>query len=148
MRVSVLVKLHDAQTFEGDPSSSTLRAPNEAKDPWTTLLDHEAFVQDILSINFLSDLLTMTKWSSNQTASIAAQRTRMERSMQRDRGTGASRGYGEGQLMSWPFRVVAPSGPLSHLDHVYIPTEMPIFSSNRGHIGRFKAAFNCPFCSF
>ena len=61
MRVSVLVKLHDAQTFEGDPSSSTLRAPNETKDPWTTLLDHEAFVQDILSINFLFDLLIMTK---------------------------------------------------------------------------------------
>ena len=73
-------------------------------------MDHETFVQDILSINFLFDLLTMTKWSSNQRASIAAQRTRMERSMQRYRATGASsRRYGGGQLMSWLFGVLAPS---------------------------------------
>ena len=107
MRVS---ELRDAQTFEGDLSSSMLRAPNETKSHWTIRLGHETFVHNLLSINVLFDLLTMTKWWSNQTASIAAQRTRMERSMQRYRATGASsRRYGEGQLITWFFGELAPS---------------------------------------
>ena len=56
----------------------------------------------------------------------------------------SSRAYREGRSMFWSFGVLG--APFRHLDRVYIPIEMPIFSSNRGYIGGFNSPFYRPFC--
>ena len=45
-------------------------------------------------------------------------------------------------------RSLSALSPFQHLDHIYIPIEMAIFSSNRGYIGRLKTTFSRSFCSF
>jgi hypothetical protein len=47
--------------------------------------------------------------------------------------------------MIWNFRVLAPR---CNPDHVYILVKMPVFSTNRGHIGGSNAAFCRVVCSF
>jgi len=60
---------------------------------------------------------------------------------------GPCKWYGEGQEHFWWFGVSAPrciSHTLSN-NYVHIAVEMPLFSTNRGHIGGFNAALHLPF---
>ena len=75
---------------------------------------------------------------------VAAHGSRMKRSLQQAHLPGRVVEASIGLFV----RSVSALFHFQHFDHVCVLFEMPIFSGNRGYIGRFNTAFHHSFCSF